>query len=530
MSLGVVAFVAAIIFGVLSVVHSYWRITWVGGLALDVVLVYAILSGGSFLRYSLAPGKTPCARWLPPGVSLWRLVMDPQSFWRNLRAIALAEGSGGAAIFQLLGTRGVLCVDRSMIRCTAKDDVHFKHYAHPNARWLFYTTTSNQLITMTRDLHTSVRAQLHSFLSTTALVNGPAVDRIWSAAATYVESAFRANGGKSVDVDFRVWTQALLAYTMLVNVYGGYARGEQLDQGVSVWDVCADVQTFTMGFLSLPIPYRPFGLGRAIAAGERIISLLQRWMRAVRNRRESEEDVKEEKPPVNDAGFLGAWMTEIARDDKIRGILTDRDVAINVLDMVFAAQDATNSALCFAAGYLASQPAAMAELRKAFNLSGLSPQEKARRAAEDPLLHNFVVNLLGIMPPVPMTLRRAVKPFILKGDTPGPPVHILPGDIIVQSIESLSDVHDVATPDFPPHQLFSEPPDPNFAHNVVFGTGRHKCPGKYYAILTVKVIVAVLVTHLDLIPVDYNPCLVYYPTLFPTKSTFRLVKLGVAED
>lgn len=509
------ALVVAAILGVVTCVHggAFVSCPLICCLLLDLILIYGVLSVGSFVNYRWAPGKTPRVAWRPPGVSLWQLVMNPVEFWEKLRAMAKAEGSGGAAIFQLLGARGVLCVERSMMRAATKDTVHFEHYAHPNARWLFYTTSANQLIVMPEDLHSVVRNQYNTFLSTSALLAGP-IDRVWGAMTTYLESTLGQK--ESVEVDVRVWSQALLAHAILTNFYPGFAKGEGLPDGVSVWDVCADIQTFTMGFLSLPIPFRPFGLGKAIAAGERVISILTTWMRNIRD--EKHGDFKEEE---FDHGFLGQWMQEIVRNPKTKTTLSDRDVAINILDMVFASQDATNSAVCFAVGYLATHPEASKRLYEA-----LKEEKGASAAAENTVLNYFVLNLLAKMPPVPMTLRRAIKECVLKGKVDGPPVHILKGDIVVQSIESLSEVHD--TLDVPLEDMFREPEDPNFSQNHVFGTGRHKCPGKYYAIVAVKVFVAIIVKNFDITPADYDPTLIYFPTLFPAKSGFRLTKKEAA--
>ncbi|KAJ8610161.1 hypothetical protein CTAYLR_008732 [Chrysophaeum taylorii] len=512
--LKVVVVTAATVVGVVAFVHSRPDWSFATALLMDVVLLYAAWTAGSFLTYNLAVGKTPKARWLPPGLSLCLLVAQPEKFWARLRALALSPDSGGAAIFQLLGTRAVLCADRAMMRVVTMDDEHFDHYAHPNARWLFYTTTQNQLIVMPNEIHGIVRAQFHAFLSTTALASPTGiVERVWTATHEYVSSILCSNNKESADVDVRVWTQALLAHLMLTNVRPGFADGEALPEGTTVWDVCRDIQTFTLGFLSLPIPWRPFGLGEAIAAGERVIDIIMIWIKSVR---ESPAETHKSR------GFLETWMDEIKKEPATSKMLSDRDVAVNVLDMVFASQDATNSAVCFAVGYLATHPDAVARLRLELARNDTTKSSPAQFVAHNDLFNNFILNLLSRMPPVPMTLRIAKKRCTLAGDKPGPPVRILPGDVIVQSIEALSDVHN-GSHNVTPDDLFAPPTDPNFVRALTFGMGRHKCPGKFYAILVVKLIVAAIVADVDLAPLDYDPAaLMYYPTIFPTKSTFRL--------
>jgi len=476
--------------------------------------------------------------WLPPGVPLLWLVFDPEHFWARIRSVA-ETAPERAATFQLLGKTGILMLDRALIRGTTRDGGKvFKIFAHPNARWLFYTSTQQNLIVLPNDVHATVRAQYQTFLAMDPLKQHlgarlHAAQRAWIAAtmagvADADDDDDDQGRRKTMVVDVRVWSQGLLAHTILTNICPKYFL--EKDDAARA-KACEDVRTFTMGFLSLPIPFRPFGLGRAIAAGERIIADLTSWMREIRatfpcavceDAKDASETAKvvDETRLLAEFGFLGRWMVELEKNfsgpSKTKVRFTDRDVAVNMLDMAFAAQDATNSAVCFAVAYLASHPEALTRLRG-------QPYD-----AKD--VEHFCVNILSAKPPVPMTLRIATKDATLR-TSGGHSVAAQRGDLVVHSIEGINKVWEKAADFDFMDDIFAEPSDPGFVDSLVFGSGAHKCPGKSYAIISLQTFVAALADEVDAIePVEYDPHLMYYPTLFPTKSTFLFRKRSAPQD
>mmetsp|Transcript_1197 Transcript_1197/g.4041 ORF Transcript_1197/g.4041 Transcript_1197/m.4041 type:complete len:497 (+) Transcript_1197:200-1690(+) len=466
-----------------------------------VVTIYCAVAVGALVSFSRS--KLPKSFWLPPPFPLLLLVFYPVTFWSMIRRVA-ERSEEGAALFQLLGMRGVLVEDRSLIRGTTRDGGKtFKIFAHPNARWLFYTATQQNLIILPNDLHATVRAQYQTFLSMDALTkhNG---DDLYESQRAWLEATLKK---KDTTLDVRVWSQSLLAHAILTNICPKFLSLPKPRRS----RLCQDIQTFTMGFLSLPVPFKPFGLGRAIAAGERIIAVLLRWMDDCREKvfdaKEDDASASQEDSVRREFGFLGRWLLELRRTGNAIKF-TDRDVAVNLLDMAFAAQDATNSALCFVVAFFAARPDVLSKL--------------AGQGWQATDVCNFVQNILAAKPPVPMTLRVALDDADLVAAS-GKTVSVAKGDLVVHSIEGINQVwKDPAKFDFDP---FATPADPAFVDSMVFGSGAHKCPGKSYALVALQTFVAAFADAVHTVtPVDYNPDLMYYPTLFPKKSTFAFAK------
>eukprot|EP00633_Aureoumbra_lagunensis_P009341 CAMPEP_0197321444 /NCGR_PEP_ID=MMETSP0891-20130614/65198_1 /TAXON_ID=44058 ORGANISM="Aureoumbra lagunensis, Strain CCMP1510" /NCGR_SAMPLE_ID=MMETSP0891 /ASSEMBLY_ACC=CAM_ASM_000534 /LENGTH=436 /DNA_ID=CAMNT_0042813349 /DNA_START=207 /DNA_END=1517 /DNA_ORIENTATION=+ len=406
--------------------------------------------------------------------------------------------------------------DRALIRGTTRDGGKvFKIFAHPNARWLFYTATQQNLIVLPNDMHSTVRAQYQTFLSMDALKQNNGND-LYLAQRAWIDATLN---GKNAIIDVRVWSQSLLAHAILTNICPKFL---QLNLDLRK-KFCCDIQTFTLGFLSLPIPFRPFGLGRAIAAGERIIAQIILWIHEIRQetgavagiypKEETKFSTNEQDTAIcsklksSQYGFLGHWMAELERT-KNAIKFTDRDIAINMLDMAFAAQDATNSALCFCVAYLSTRPDILQRLKgQAYD-------------AQD--VQNFVVNLLNNKPPVPMTLRFALKQTQLTASS-GVKIPFAKGELVVHSIEGINKVWENAAKfDLDP---FASSSDPGFVDSMVFGSGAHKCPGKSYAIIALQTFVAAFADAIDSVQaINYDPDLMYYPTLFPKKSTFKFIQ------
>jgi cytochrome P450 len=195
----------------------------------------------------------------------------------------------------------------------------------------------------------------------------------------------------------------------------------------------------------------------------------------------------------------------------------DDDIARSVLDFLFAAQDATNSALTSSVDVLDAHRDVLQRMRtevKSVCKDGImwTKKEKLEYTAKvaNQLLHH--------KPPVPMIPHITKKSCYMGGHWLGK------GTVAIPSITYSARVSG-ASIDFLPER---EDDDHMFVKCVTFGGGQHKCPGRRYAESLLGVFLAVVAAEYDFSRVGPRPGddeFIYFPTIFPEDCNFVIKKL-----
>jgi len=194
-----------------------------------------------------------------------------------------------------------------------------------------------------------------------------------------------------------------------------------------------------------------------LARGEKSESLLDRWVEALMNQRSE-------------------WEAS-GRKGKEPRKFTHREIALTVMTMIFASQDASTSSLVWAVQTLADNPHILKRVRE---------EQAALRPKNEPLTYELlckmeytwrvVKELLRYRPPVTMMLYEAKQPTDLGGHP------IDKGTLVVASVyPSLHDPAVWKNPDtFDPDRFLND--DPVLQQNyMVWGHGPHACIGRDYA-------------------------------------------------
>ena len=195
----------------------------------------------------------------------------------------------------------------------------------------------------------------------------------------------------------------------------------------------------------------------------------------------------------------------IAAADQADSGVNDQDVADNVLTMLLAGEDTTANTLAWMIHLLQRNPQA---LQRA--------QEEVRRIANDPadFTPEKMAELDYLEACAHETMRlKPVAPFIplqASRDTVVGDVRVPEGTLIwnVMRHDSLSDQHFEDAAAFKPERWLSEGQSPQHSAShakrvsMPFGAGPRVCPGRYLALLEMKMAMAMLLSRFDIVRVD----------------------------
>jgi cytochrome P450 len=223
--------------------------------------------------------------------------------------------------------------------------------------------------------------------------------------------------------------------------------------------------------------------------------------------------------------MLERWALSIFETAKEQGIAqsdvfgcSNDDIGRTVLDFLFAAQDATNSALTYAADCLEAHPDVMEKMAAEIDTM-MGPDAKdvwIKLFAETdniPYTQKVSNQLLHHKPPVPM-----IPHLTLKSSNLGK--HFIPqGAVVIPSLfyaarESESSI------EFLPER---EDQDTQFMKCMTFGGGQHKCPGRRYAEVQLTVFLALVANNYRFERIGDRPHqddFIYFPTLFPNRNEY----------
>jgi sterol 22-desaturase len=483
----------ALVYFVIPPAHRIWMQVLLALVAVDAA------------RYYYAKGDMPGVPYTLPFVNLVAMVIQPVRFWAELGTIAMESGQGLCT--NVMASKFMIFVtDTSLCREIMTGEGAYGIYAHPNALWLF---GPRNLIYMDTEPHKQFRAIL-----TPALFSKEALSDYAQAQEIVCRRFMTKYANQCMEtqqpIDVRMSFRAMAAASSQEAFLGPYLTDELRAQ------LEADIVTFTMGFLSFPFPYLNSGLHIAIQAKDRIEEAIHRIVP------QSRAWIEAGNPP---RCLMDRWSLAIREDAAAKGVAendvpfcADDDMARTVLDFLFAAQDATNSALAFSLDVLDEDRGVLQKLREEIDrecTKGVNDiwTKMRTEGAAIPYTAKVANQLLHHKPPVPMIPHKAKKDTTFAGRS------IAKGTVLIPSI-TYSARTSGASVDFLPDR-----PDQDalFVKTVVFGAGQHKCPGRRYAESLLTVFLAVVAQDYDFERTGDRPFVdefVYYPTTFPKDCNF----------
>jgi cytochrome P450 len=457
-------------------------------------------------RYYYCRGNLAGVPYTFPFVSLVAMVIHPVRYWAELANIAMLSGRGMCAS-TLVGNFMVFVTDPKLCREIMTTEDTYGIYAHPNALWLF---GPKNLIYMSAGEHKDFRALLSP-----SLFGDEALAMYAAAQEGVMRQHMKRHAmecqetGKPIDA--RVVFREMAAASSQESFIGPYLDDELRDH------LSRDIQLFTQGFLCFPFPYLNSGLHRAIQAKDRIEEKIHKIVPLAR------EYVQAGNAP---RCLMEHWSLAIQTAAKEQGCKSsqevpycdDENLARTVLDFLFAAQDATNSAMAYSLDVLAAETDTLdkmrSELEKVVGRNATDAWKQVRDPAALPYTAKVANQLMHHRPPVPMIPHLNRKDSVLGGHA------ISKGTVVIPSIFYMARVT-THSDEFLPERT---DPDTQFVKTMTFGGGQHKCPGRRYAESFLKTFLAVLVDF-EFERVGRRPSpneFMYYPTLFPIDTTFML--------
>jgi cytochrome P450 family 710 subfamily A protein len=468
-------------------------------LVAQIVLALIALDAAKYYYYK---GSLAGAPYTLPFVSLIAMVIKPTRFWGEMANIAMQSQSGMCTNI-LVGNFMVFCTDPQLCREIMTGEGSYGIYAHPNAMWLF---DPDNLIYLDKEPHKKFRAIL-----TPALFSNEALAQYAQAQEQVVRAYMRKylqhcqNDGHPQTLDLQIHFRSMAAASSQESFIGPYltdAIRKHLEE---------DILIFTMGFLCFPFPYF-FGLSKALQAKHRIETTVREIVPKAR------AYIAQGNTP---RCMMEHWCQSIVLAAKEEGCephqvaqCGDDDIARSVLDFMFAAQDATNSALAASVDVLDAHRDVLDKLRHEIDATcGPDGQVWKHCRQADNYLAKVANQLLHHKPPVPMIPHITKKAVVLGG-------HVLPkGCVAIPSIQYSARASG-ASLEFLPER---EDHDSQFVKTVVFGAGQHKCPGRRYAESLLTVFLAVVAQEYDFHRTGPRPSadeFIYFPTIFPQDCNF----------
>ena len=239
-------------------------------------------------------------------------------------------------------------------------------------------------------------------------------------------------------------------------------------------------------YFKLPVDRR---LDRDVAALNAAVTSLVEHARA----RMAQDPARRERPP----NLLEAMIA--AADEKDSGV-DDRAVAGNVLTMLLAGEDTTANTLSWMIYLLQRHPDCLARAR-----------EEVRRLAPD--VARFTIeqmdslDYLGACASEAMRLKPVAPflPFEALRDTVIDDIAVPTGTLVwcVMRHDTVSDAHFPEAQAFQPERWLADSGEANNKRaSMPFGAGLRTCPGRYLALLEIKIAMAMLLGSFDIAGID----------------------------
>eukprot|EP00040_Diaphanoeca_grandis_P028306 m.163734 g.163734 ORF g.163734 m.163734 type:complete len:485 (-) comp31302_c0_seq1:142-1596(-) len=474
-----------------------------------LVAAFVALIVYDYFGYLGAKGKLSGASYLRCGLlgiyPLFDIVLHPVEFWQR----QTDYNRNGISTNWIMGHVMYYVTNSKISKHIFTNVNDFILYAHPNSKFLF---GAENLIYMDPDVHKSFRVlilpgvygptALKDYLGYQIRVVRKHLARLADGTSPEIGRGKINDGVGMTDIRAGEFEARLAFRLMNADASQESFCGPYLTQSVKD-QLSEDILTFTMGFLCFPLPLPFTGLGKAIAARERIRQLLMPIAQTAK------DYVKNGGTP---RCVMDYWAKELISNP--RGFDVDNaDMASTVLDFLFASQDATTSAAVWALDILEERPEIVKKIREE-----LAEKSKGKGSFEDyfqecSYLHSVAYEVLRYRPPVPMVPHMAKKTVTLEDGTV-----IAKGQLIIPSIVD-SAANEEGADTFAPGGKYK---DETFRTVLVFGQGPHMCPGRKYAWQLLATFIAISCSEFEFKrrKTSKSSNTVFFPTLFPEDNLY----------
>ncbi|KAL3500904.1 hypothetical protein ACH5RR_039997 [Cinchona calisaya] len=271
-----------------------------------------------------------------------------------------------------------------------------------------------------------------------------------------------------------------------------------------------DYNHVSQGLVNLPINLPGFAYRKAILARKKLAQTLDLCAQKSRKRMENGEEP---------SCFIDFWMQENLLREKDSDHLSHEELGNLLFTFLFAAQDATTSAMVWAIALLDSHPQVLqrvrSEVAKHWNPTTLDiDQITVEKLMEMKFTKAVVKEMLRMRSPAAIIPHIACRDFQLTDD------YVVPkGTVVFPSVID-SGLQAFPEPDrFDPDRFMEErQEDLIYKRNfLAFGTGAHQCPGQRYAMSYLVLFVAMFATLMEFKRVEEEDrnVFVYLPAIFP---------------
>ncbi|XP_006643899.2 cytochrome P450 710A1-like [Oryza brachyantha] len=461
------------------------------------------------LSYHRKKGALPGPPLVVPFLgSAAHMVRDPARFWEVQAARASKSGAGLAADF-LIGRFMVFIRDSELshrVFANVRSDA-FVLIGHPFGKKLF---GDHNFIYLSGDDHKDLRRRMAPNFTPRAFATYAAIQQrvILSHLRRWLDRS-AANGGKAMPI--RVPCRQMNLDTSQTVFAGPYLTKEARERFEE------DYNLFNVGLTALPVDLPGFAFRRARQSVPRLVRVLDRCARDSKARMRAGGEPE---------CLVDYWMQETVREideAKEAGLLPpahtdDGELGSFLFDMLFAAQDASTSSLCWAVSALDSHPDVLARVR-AEVASLWSPESgepiTAEKIAEMKYTKAVALEVVRHRPPATLVPHIATKEFQLTEWYTIPKGAIVLPSVYESSFQGFPD------PDaFDPERFFSEArrEDVVYKRNfLAFGAGPHQCVGQRYALNHLVLFMALFVSVVDFRRDRTEGCdePLYVPTIVP---------------
>ena len=306
----------------------------------------------------------------------------------------------------------------------------------------------------------------------------------WQRAAASVD-----NTGAAIDL-----TADLMRYT--VDVVGGLAFGSDINTIESDEEVIQRHLDKVLPALARQL-FSPFSWLRKLPlpANRRLDAHLRALSEAVQGfivqaRKRIEANPRLRAEPDN---LIEAMV--VARDREGSG-LTDQDVAGNVLTMLLAGEDTTANTLAWMIYLLSRHPQHLARARDEVRARLGAARLPAREQLEElPWIEACMHETMRVKPVAPTIVQQAVRDTVL-GNVRVPKDHLV---MLLMRAPTMEDKHFRNPAAFDPARWLDSALTPSSSKRVAmpFGAGPRLCPGRYLAMLEMKMVMAMLLRNFD---------------------------------
>ncbi|KAL3497345.1 hypothetical protein ACH5RR_040077 [Cinchona calisaya] len=470
-----------------------------------VLLLILLLEQISYLKKkSFLPGPTLVPPFIGSAISL---VTNTKKFWDNEASLAKTNSIGISTNY-LFG-RFILFIYSSQLSHKVFSNIRpdaFHFLGYPFGKSLF---GENSIMYMFGQDHKDLRRRIVPNFSPKALTTYTLIQQ--RIILKHLKSWL------SIKLDEKPIPLRILCRQMNLETSETVFLGPYLsDEDRNRFNI--DFNAFNMGLIKLPIDFPGFSFRKARLARRKVVKILSTCAE------KSEQKMKNGEEPTCMIDFL-------TQENLANLILSYEEVGNLFFDFLFAAQDATTSALCWNITLLGSHPHVLQRVRQEVAKhwrpefeSSNEPFMNAEKLREMKYTEAVVKEVLRIRAPGALVPHIAGEDFQLTDN------YVVPKGTVV-----FPSVFDSCFQGFPEPERFDpdrfmedRQEDLIYRSNfLVFGAGAHQCVGQRYAMNYLVLFVAMFATLMDFKRADdhdgWDDGFVFAPTIFPKNDCKFLV-------